>query len=449
MIRRVLAIGSCVMLTVSGCAFHGLNSIPLPGAVGRGPDADIYHVELANVLTMESNSPVMMNDVVVGSVGPMRVKDWHADVQISVKRNVVIPANVVASVGQTSLLGSMHVELNPPLGQPASGRLHPSATIPLSRSSIYPSTEQTLSSLSLVVNGGGLGQIGEIIHNFSAALSGREGAVRDLINRLDTFVGTLDQQRDTIVTSIQGLNRLAETFAGQRDVLTEALRKVPPALEVFIKERPRLTSALDHLRTFSDTATGLINNTQADLVKNLKNLEPTIRALADVGLGLGFAFAAATVFPFTQNFVDRAVRGDYFNIQFQFDFTIPKLKNSLLLGTHWGQLGEQQIPAPGEPYYLNYTYDPMRAGPAQAPGPVAPPPPGPPQPPGVPPAGPQAPPPGPAQPNLQFSAPLPGPAVPPSGFGPLPGPVAGPPAPPPAGPNPAPPPGISPTEGGG
>jgi phospholipid/cholesterol/gamma-HCH transport system substrate-binding protein len=449
MIRRVLAIGSCVMLTVSGCAFHGLNSIPLPGAVGRGPDADIYHVELANVLTMESNSPVMMNDVVVGSVGPMRVKDWHADVQISVKRNVVIPANVVASVGQTSLLGSMHVELNPPLGQPASGRLHPGATIPLSRSSIYPSTEQTLSSLSLVVNGGGLGQIGEIIHNFSAALSGREGAVRDLINRLDTFVGTLDQQRDTIVTSIQGLNRLAETFAGQRDVLTEALRKVPPALEVFIKERPRLTSALDHLRTFSDTATGLINNTQADLVKNLKNLEPTIRALADVGPGLGFAFAAATVFPFTQNFVDRAVRGDYFNIQFQFDFTIPKLKNSLLLGTHWGQLGEQQIPAPGEPYYLNYTYDPMRAGPAQAPGPVAPPPPGPPQPPGVPPAGPQAPPPGPAQPNLQFSAPLPGPAVPPSGFGPLPGPVAGPPAPPPAGPNPAPPPGISPTEGGG
>jgi phospholipid/cholesterol/gamma-HCH transport system substrate-binding protein len=356
---------------------------------------------------------------------------------------------VVASVGQTSLLGSMHVELNPPLGQPATGRLRPGATIPLSRSSTYPSTEQTLSSLSLVVNGGGLGQIGEIIHNFSAALSGREGAVRDLLNRLDTFVGTLDQQRDNIVTSIQALNRLAETFAGQRDVLTEALRKVPPALEVFIKERPRLTSALDHLRVFSNTATGLINNTQADLVKNLKNLEPTIRALADVGPGLGFALAASTVFPFTQNFVDRAVRGDYFNIQFQFDFTIPKLKNSLLLGTHWGQLGEQQIPAPGEPYYLNYTYDPLRAGAAQAPGPVAPPPPGPPQPPGVPPAGPQAPPPGPAQPNLQFSAALPGPAAPPSGFGPLPGPAAAPPGPPPVGPNPGPPPGFPPVGGSG
>ena len=199
----------------------------------------------------------MIDDVVVGSVGKMRVQDWHADVEISVKRDVVVPANVVATVGQTSLLGSMHLALNPPLGQQGTGRLQPGATIPLSRSSAYPSTEQTLSSLAAVVNGGGLGQIGEVIHNFSAALSGHEGAVRDLLTRLDTFVGTLNEQRDNIVASIQALNRLAGTFAEQRDVLTQALRKVPPALDVLIKERPRLTAALDKLRVFSNTATRL------------------------------------------------------------------------------------------------------------------------------------------------------------------------------------------------
>jgi phospholipid/cholesterol/gamma-HCH transport system substrate-binding protein len=425
------------MLMSTGCAFHGLNSLPLPGAVGRGPDADVYHVELANVITMESNSPVMIDDVVVGSVGPMTVKDWHANVQISVKRGVVVPANVEASIGQTSLLGSMHLELNPPVGQPGMGRLRPGATIPLSRSSTYPSTEQTLSSLSLVVNGGGLGQIGEIIHNFSAALAGRGGAVRDLINRFDTFVGTLDQQRDNIVASIQALDQIGGTFAAQREVLTEALRKVPPALDVLITERPRLTAALDGLRKFSNTATGLINDTQADLVRNLKNLEPTVKSLADVGPDLDTAIAALTVFPFTQNFVDRAVRGDYFNLHVQLDLSIPRLKRGLFLGTHWGQLGEQQIPGPGDPPYLQYTRDPLHGGFGPPPGP---PPPGPPaSAAGVPPAGPQAPPPpgppapGPAQPNLQFSAPLPGPAA-----APLPGPVA---------PDAAPPSGIPPTEG--
>ena len=460
-LRRVLALGCCVALTVSGCAFHGLNSLPLPGAVGRGPGADIYHVELANVITMESNSPVMIDDVVVGSVGPMKVKDWHADVEISVKRDVVIPANVVASIGQTSLLGSMHLELNPPLGQRGVGRLRPGATIPLSRSSTYPSTEQTLSSLSLVINGGGLSQIGEVIHNFSAALSGRGAAVRDLINRFDTFVGTLDQQRDNIVASIQALDQLAGTFAAQRDVITQALGKLPPALDVLIKERPRLTAALDRLRTFSNIATGLINDTQSDLVRNLKNLEPTVKGLADVGPDLDMALAAATVFPFTQDFVDRAVRGDYFNLHVDLDLTIPKLKSGLFLGTHWGQLGEQLIPAPGDPPYLQYTLDPLHGGFGPPPGPQRAGPPA--SPAGVPPAGPQAPPPpgspapGPAQPNLQFSAPLPGPAAvppgpvpgpgaPPAGFGPLPGPAAATP-PGPAAQNAAPPQGIPPAEG--
>ena len=57
-IRRLLVIGACTALTVTGCAFQGLNSLPLPGAVGRGPGANIYHVQIANVGTLESNSPV-------------------------------------------------------------------------------------------------------------------------------------------------------------------------------------------------------------------------------------------------------------------------------------------------------------------------------------------------------------------------------------------------------
>ena len=119
---------------------------------------------------------------------------------------------------------------------------------------------------------------------------------------------------------------------------------------MLIKERPRITAALDKLRVFSDTATRLVNDTQADLVKNLKNLEPTIRALADVGPDLDTAIAYAPTFPFTQNFIDRAVRGDYINLyrRSRLDDS-PSSSRTLLLGTHWGQLGAQLVPAPGDP----------------------------------------------------------------------------------------------------
>jgi len=372
LVRRVFVLWAAVMLAATGCAFNGLNSLPLPGAVGRGPGAHIYHVEIANVVTLEANSPVMIDDVIVGSISKMTVRNWHAIVDVSVNPDVVVPANAVASIGQTSLLGSMHLALNPPLGQPASGRLQPGATIPLNRSSTYPSTEQTLSSLSVILNAGGLGQIGDIIHNFNAAFSGRAGDVRDLLIRLDRFVGTLDAQRDNLVASIQALNRLASTFAGQRDVITQALYKIPPALDVLINERPRFTAALDKLGTFSDTATRLVNDAGSDLVKNLENLGPAIKALADIGPDLDQAIAYAPTFPFTQGFIDRYIRGDYTNGFFFIDLTNAGLRKSIFLGTHWGRLGAEIVPAPGDPEYLQFRYGapPGAPGGWVAPGPV-------------------------------------------------------------------------------
>jgi phospholipid/cholesterol/gamma-HCH transport system substrate-binding protein len=354
--------GVCLALTLTGCSFQGLNSLPLPGAVGRGPDSVTYHVEVPNVSTLESNSPVLVNDVVVGSVGKMKVDNWHADVEISVKRDVVLPANAVATVGQTSLLGSMHLALNPPLGEPPVGRLQPGATIGLNRSSSYPTTEKTLAALSAVVNGGGLGQVGDIIHNINQALGGREPEIRELLTRLDNVIGVLDQQRDNIIASIQQLRRLAGTFAGQRDVLDRALKDIPPALQVLVKERPLLTTALEKLGTFADTTSRLVNDAGDDLVTNLRNLEPTIKALADVGPDITQGLVFATAFPYGPAFADRVAKGDYINLFAVFDITYPRLKRTLFLGTRWGDEDAKFIPAPGDPFYLNYSYNPLGAG---------------------------------------------------------------------------------------
>ena len=53
-VKRLTVVGLCLALALTGCSFQGLNSLPLPGAVGRGPDAVTYHVEVPNVATLES-----------------------------------------------------------------------------------------------------------------------------------------------------------------------------------------------------------------------------------------------------------------------------------------------------------------------------------------------------------------------------------------------------------
>jgi ABC-type transporter Mla subunit MlaD len=297
----------------------------------------------------------------------------------------------------------MHLALDPPIGQKPSGRLQPGSTLGLNQSSTYPTTEQTLSSLSAVVNAGGLGQLGDVIHNFSIALSGRGPELRELLTRLDNTVGVLDKQRDNIVASIQQLNRVAGKFAGQRDVIDRALKDIPPALEVLNKERPRFTTALERLGSFSDTTAGLVNDAGQDLVKNLSDLEPALEALANIGPEITQALNFALAFPYGPAFADRITKGDYINLYAIFDITYPRLKRTLLLGTRWGDEDAKLIPAPGDPWYLNYSYNPLSIG-------VTPPPPDALPPPSAPPGEPMPPVSGPLLPFLpQPAVPLGGP----------------------------------------
>ncbi len=66
------------------------------------------------------------------------------------------------------------------------------------------------------------------------------------------------------------------------------------------------------------------------------------------GPQLDTALAFAVTYPYSQNYIDRAVRGDYVNMFLVADLTVPRLKRTLFLGTRWG--GDENaklIPAPG------------------------------------------------------------------------------------------------------
>ncbi|WP_374207068.1 MCE family protein [Mycolicibacterium sp. OfavD-34-C] len=356
---KVSCAAMAVAVTATGCSFTGLNSLPLPGAVGRGPDSQTFVVQLANVGTLEPNSPVMIDNVVVGSIRTMNARDWHAVVDVSVQKDVVVPANAVATVGQTSLLGSMHLALDPPPGEPPRGRLRAGTTIEVNNSSAYPSTEETLSTLSILVNGGGLGQIGDVIHNTGAALSGRTDETRQLLSRLNDVAGVLATNRTHIVDSIRSLDRLAGTFAAQRDVLDRALKEIPPALDVLVQQRSNITEALRTLGTFSGVLNGVVTDVHNDLITNLENLEPVLRVLADVGPDLDAVLAYMTTYPLSQDIIDRGVRGDYMNLFAVIDLTVARLRRTTLLGTRFGVPQYPLVPAPGDPWYRNYSYDPL------------------------------------------------------------------------------------------
>ena len=261
--RVVLAgiAGLAAAVALSGCGFSGLYSADLPGGADLG--AHPYHVTVyfRDVLDLVPQSAVKVNDVAVGKVESIRLsaaKDgsqsgdpatngWTARVTLQVNSDVELPANARAEVKMTSLLGEKYVELQQPADQPATTELKNGSVIPLDHTGSAPEVEEVLGALSLLLNGGGLQQIRIITTELNKALKGNEGAVRDLLGQLNTFVGTLDRQKNDIVDALAALDRLSISLNEQKRTIVNALDTFPQALQILKDERGQLVTMLSSL----------------------------------------------------------------------------------------------------------------------------------------------------------------------------------------------------------
>jgi phospholipid/cholesterol/gamma-HCH transport system substrate-binding protein len=296
------------------------------------------------VNNIQRNSRVRVGDVTVGSVTKIERQGWHALLTMSIDGDVQLPANATAKIGQTSLLGSLHVELAPPSNATPEGRLHDGSLIPLSSGGAYPSTEQTLAAVSSLLNGGGIGQIQDITQALSSAFAGREDDLRSLIQQLDVFVGSLNDQTDEIIATSDSLNNLVGQFAEQKPVVDKALRTLPDALSVLKDEREQLANALDQLGKFSALAADSVNQTKDNLVKELKDLGPVLQSLADTGPALTRSLSFFSTFPFPKETLTNWFRGDYANLTAIVDLTLSRLDSSLFTGTRFeGNLTELEM----------------------------------------------------------------------------------------------------------
>ncbi|WP_137147330.1 MCE family protein [Mycolicibacterium sp. CR10] len=320
----------------SGCAdWHGLNSLPMPGTQGRGPGAFVIQAQLPDVNNIQQNSRVRVGDVDVGTVTKIERQGWHALLTMRLNGDVVLPENSTVTIGLTSILGSLHIELAPPADVAPEGRLHDGSVIPLSRGGAFPSTEQTLAALSIVLNGGGLGQVQDITEALSTAFRGREQDLRSMISQLDTFMRNVSEQTGDIIAATESLNNLVGQFAEQRPVLDHALETIPAALAVLNGERQNLVDAADQFGKFSALTVDSVNKTKDNLVKEITDLGPVLESLADAGPSMTRALSLIPTFPFPNETIEKWQRGDYANLTAIADLTLSRIDAGMFTGTRW------------------------------------------------------------------------------------------------------------------
>ncbi|WP_407685141.1 virulence factor Mce family protein [Mycobacterium sp. HUMS_1102779] len=341
-----------VMLT--SCTWRGIANVPLPIGQGTGADHLTIYVQMPDTLALNTNSRVRVADVWVGTVRAIRLKNWIATLTLDVDPGVRLPANATAKIGQTSLLGTQHVELAAPKN-PSPQPLRSGDTIPLKHASAYPTVERTLASIAVILNGGGIPNLDAIQSEVIDILDGHVDQVREFLGRLDTFTGELNRQRGDLTRAIDSSNQLLAIVANRKDTLERVLTEIPPLIQHFADTRVLFADATESLGRFSDAANRALVATRPNLHQSLASLQRPLKQLGRASPYVVGALKLGLTAPFNIDDVTQVIRGDYINVSATLDLTLSTIDNTTLSGTgfsgalraleqSWGRDPETMIP---------------------------------------------------------------------------------------------------------
>lgn len=312
--RRLIGV-LCAVLVLGGCSLSkGLYNVSLPGGADVGDHP--YHVvaQFTNALDLVPQSGVRVNGVPVGRVTQITLgKDGrHADVSLLVNDGVHLPANAVASIEQTTLLGEKYVELGPPLNAQPSGDLGNNAVIPVTRTSDGVQVEQIFGALALLLNGGGIAQLHDISVQLNAFSHGHEDSIRTFLASVTSVVTQMNQHRDSITSALDALDTLSATLRSNDTDIQTVLTDLSPGLSELARQKDQLVGMLDALNRLSTVTVRTLDASKNDIVNDLRSLAPILKNLADTGSSLPKSLQILLTFPFTDKAV-AGIKGDYLN----------------------------------------------------------------------------------------------------------------------------------------
>jgi phospholipid/cholesterol/gamma-HCH transport system substrate-binding protein len=329
---QALALLTATVVLTSCGHWRGIANVPLPGGPGSGAGSYTIYVQMPNTLALNGNSRVLVADVFVGTVRAINLRNWVATLTVDLEKGIKLPKNTTAKIGQTSLLGSQHVELAAP-PDPSPQLLKAGDTIQLKNSSAYPSTEQTLASLAMVLRGGGIPNLEVIQNEVYKILTGRAHQIRDFLGKLDTFARQLNQQRYDIVHAIDSTDRLLSYVGTRTDTLDRVLTEFPPLVEHFAQQRDLFANTVDAVGRISDVTGQTLSAARGNLHRDLQELQRPLKQLGRAAPYLVDALMLLLSPPFTIDSVPKIVRGDYINVSGALDLTLSTVDNAIFTGT--------------------------------------------------------------------------------------------------------------------
>src|SRR5439155_4376389 len=245
--RRAIAVAFVGLAVTAGCSLPGRKTGPLTITATFDDVGDLVE-----------NHAVQVADVRVGSVTKIELtSDFKAKVTMSID-DVHLPADAVADLRQTSLLGEKFIELRPCDPSPAhlDGSCEPSdaklgqkghTDIPLSRTSQAPELEFVADQAIRLLGGVASNDLATLIETGSVGFGGRGAELRGLIDDLGVVSSGLADQTANLQTIIDGLDKATSSLASDSGGLDQLLVNLSNTTTLLANNRQQLVDTLQAL----------------------------------------------------------------------------------------------------------------------------------------------------------------------------------------------------------
>lgn len=296
-------LGAVLVAVPAGCG-STLSDLPKPGGGVESPNYEITAV-FADVLNLPDGARVRVDGVDVGRVTAIETRDFVAQVRMRLPVRIALTDQATAQLRITTPLGEGFIELDPGQGK---ATLADGATLPLAATSTTAGVEDLLSAASLLLSGGGLGQLKSVITELNQALDTKRGDTGRLLRSLTSVLDSFNQRSDDLDRTLNALDGLSGTLATRRDTLLAALKDTAPAAQLLADNTHRLTELLAKLQGFATVADRVVRQTREDLVATLREIQPVLDALMSISADVEPTLRQLVRFG---TFLDSATPGDY------------------------------------------------------------------------------------------------------------------------------------------
>ncbi|HET9141610.1 MCE family protein [Actinophytocola sp.] len=244
-----------------------------------------------------AGSDVRVLGVAVGTVDSVTPQGEQVRVEMSVDRDVPLPADAGALVVTPSLVSDRYVQLAPVFTD--GPRLADGAVIPVERTAVPVELDELFTSLdkltvALGPDGANAdGALDELLNSTATTLDGNGKRLGDLVRELGKAAHTLTGSQDDLFATVDNLQKFTTMLAANDQQLRTFDQLLATVSEFLAGERQDFAAALAELSTALGTVQRFVQDNRARIKSNVDKLAGTTRLLVEQRASLEEALARA------------------------------------------------------------------------------------------------------------------------------------------------------------